>query len=102
MVEVSRKIFHVSGVTSVDLRRHKSIADPHIRKMVALLSPVYEQCVASRSGLVPLDLSDNRQMHFRARLNLLERLHQGQITLSAYAESLSILDGQFQAGVFYQ
>lgn len=102
VVEVSRKIFPASAATSIPLFRHKEIADNQTRKVVALLTPVYEKCVASRSALVISDEPDNRQMHLTARLNLLKQLHQGQITLSAYAIALSILNGQFQAGVFYQ
>lgn len=102
VVEVSRKIFPASGATSVDLLRHKEIADNQTRKVVALLTPVYEKCVVSRSALVISDEPDNRQVHLSARLDLLKQLHQGQITLSAYAKALSILNGQFQAGVFYQ
>ena len=102
VVEVSRKIFPASGATSVDLLRHKEIADNQTRKMVALLTPVYEKYVVSRSALVISDEPDNRQVHLTARLDLLKQLHQGQITLSAYAKALSILNGQFQAGVFYQ
>ena len=102
VVEVSRKIFPASAATSIDLFRHKTVADAQTRKMVAPSTPVYEKCVVSRSALVISDEPDNRQVHLSARLDLLKQLHQGQITLSAYAKALSILHGQFQAGVFYQ
>ena len=42
------------------------------------------------------------QMHLGALLDLLERLCRGEISFFAYANDLSLLNSQLDAGVFFQ
>ena len=42
------------------------------------------------------------QMHLGARLDLLEQLRRVEISFLAYANDLSMLNSQLDAGVFFQ